>query len=110
MFSLAHVLVVNPESSIRSVSDLIQQAKAQPGKLTFASQGVGSGGHLLGEMLKFRNGIDVTHVPYRGTSHAFLISWAAASLFSLTVCQGAVHWWLMESWGTGGNGQRPRRR
>jgi tripartite-type tricarboxylate transporter receptor subunit TctC len=70
MFSLTHVLVVNPESAITSVSDLVRQAKEQPGKLTFASQGVGSGGHLLGEMLKFRNGIDVVHVPYRGTAHA----------------------------------------
>lgn len=70
MYSLAHVLVVNPESSIKSVSDLFQEAKAQPGKLTFASQGIGSGGHLLGEMLKFRTGIDVVHVSYRGTSHA----------------------------------------
>ena len=70
MYSLTHVLVVNPESSIKSVSDLVKQAKDQPGKLTFASQGVGSGGHLLGEMLKFRNGLDVVHVPYRGTAHA----------------------------------------
>ena len=70
MFSLTHVLVVNTESSIKSVSDLVKHAKDQPGKLTFASQGVGSGGHLLGEMLKFRNGLDVVHVPYRGTAHA----------------------------------------
>ena len=70
MYSLTHVLVVNPESSIKTVSDLVKEAKAQPGKLTFASQGVGSGGHLLGEMFKFRNGLDVVHVPYRGTAHA----------------------------------------
>lgn len=70
MFSLPHVLVVNPESPIKTVADLVGAAKAQPGKLSFASQGVGSGGHLLGEMLKHRTGIDVVHVPYRGTAHA----------------------------------------
>lgn len=70
MFSLPHVLVVNPESPIKTVGDLVEAAKAQPGKLSFASQGVGSGGHLLGEMLKHRTGIDVLHVPYRGTAHA----------------------------------------
>lgn len=70
IFSFPHVLAVSPEGSIKSVSDLVKQAKEQPGKLTFASQGIGSGGHLLGEMLKYRAGIDVVHVPYRGTAPA----------------------------------------
>jgi tripartite-type tricarboxylate transporter receptor subunit TctC len=70
VFSVAHVLVVNPDSPVRSVNDLVKLAKENPGKLSFASQGVGSGGHLLGEMLKHRAGIEVVHVPYRGTAQA----------------------------------------
>jgi tripartite-type tricarboxylate transporter receptor subunit TctC len=70
MFSLPHVLVVPPDSPAKSVKDLVALAKEQPGKLSFASQGVGSGGHLLGEMFKSRMNVDVQHVAYRGTAQA----------------------------------------
>ena len=48
MFSVAHVLVVNPESPVKTVSDLVKLAKDQPGKLSFASQGVGTAGTFSG--------------------------------------------------------------
>ena len=64
------VLVANAQSGIRSLQDLIAQAKANPGKLTYASTGVGATPHLATEMLKAATGIDITHVPYRGSPPA----------------------------------------
>lgn len=64
------VLVANAQSGIRSIADLVAQAKANPGKLTYASTGVGATPHLAGEMLKTMTGIDITHVPYRGSPPA----------------------------------------
>jgi tripartite-type tricarboxylate transporter receptor subunit TctC len=53
-----------------SLKELIAYAKANPGKLTFASQGNGSTGHMIGEQFKVMAGIDITHVPYRGAAPA----------------------------------------
>src|SRR5262252_5426514 len=64
------VLVVNPKSSIRTVRDLLAQAKANPEKLTIASSGNGTGSHLTAELLQNMGGIKLTHVPYKGTSPA----------------------------------------
>lgn len=64
------VLVANAQSGIRSVKDLVAAAKAAPGKLTYASTGVGATPHLAGEMLKTMTGIDIAHVPYRGSPPA----------------------------------------
>lgn len=64
------VIAVNPDSKIRTLSELIQRAKAEPGKLTFASAGNGSGSRFTGELLKASAGIDLTHVPYRGPAEA----------------------------------------
>ncbi len=65
-----HWLVVHKDSPIRSLADLVAQSKAKAGGLTFASQGIGTGGQLLAEMLKTRTGIAGTHVPYRGSGPA----------------------------------------
>ncbi len=62
-----NVLVVNPGSSVRSVADFIAEAKAKPGQVNFASAGIGSGTHLNLEKFKLATGIDVVHVPYKGT-------------------------------------------
>ncbi|MEJ0069975.1 MAG: tripartite tricarboxylate transporter substrate-binding protein [Pseudomonadota bacterium] len=53
---------------MRSVAELVAYAKAHPGKLNFASQGNGSTAHLAGELFKIKAGIDIAHVPYRGTA------------------------------------------
>jgi tripartite-type tricarboxylate transporter receptor subunit TctC len=66
----ANILVVNPAVPARSLQELIAYAKANPGKLTFASQGNGSTGHIVGEQLKLVAGIDIVHVPYRGAAPA----------------------------------------
>jgi tripartite-type tricarboxylate transporter receptor subunit TctC len=64
------VVVVRRDSPIRSVADLLRSAKAAPGKLSYASAGMGSFAHLSGELFKWRAGVDIVHVPYRGTAPA----------------------------------------
>ncbi|MBW8268666.1 Bug family tripartite tricarboxylate transporter substrate binding protein [Caldovatus aquaticus] len=65
-------LIVKADSPYRSVADLIAAARAQPGRLTFASAGVGSAQHLSGELLKRLAGVDIVHVPYRGAAPAIV--------------------------------------
>jgi tripartite-type tricarboxylate transporter receptor subunit TctC len=65
-----NVLVVNPSVGAGSVQELIALAKAQPGKLSYASQGTGSNGQVNGELFKQRAGIDLLHVPYKGSAPA----------------------------------------
>ncbi|MEY3739595.1 MAG: hypothetical protein RLZZ192_270 [Pseudomonadota bacterium] len=64
--SFPNVLLVSPESGIKSLKDLVDRAKKEPGKLTFASTGSGSASHLQGELFNQRAGIDIVHVPYKG--------------------------------------------
>jgi tripartite-type tricarboxylate transporter receptor subunit TctC len=66
----ANILVVHPDVPAKSMKDLVAYAKANPGKLTFASQGNGSSGHIVGEQFKQVAGIDIVHVPYRGAAPA----------------------------------------
>jgi tripartite-type tricarboxylate transporter receptor subunit TctC len=70
MISTAHILVVPEASRARSVSELVALAKSKPEGLTFASQGIGAGGHLLGELLRARTGTTLQHVPYKGSAPA----------------------------------------
>jgi tripartite-type tricarboxylate transporter receptor subunit TctC len=73
---IAHVLdaegllVVHPDVKATSVADVIALAKAQPGKLTYASGGTGTTSHLAGEMFKSMAKVDIVHVPYKGNSPA----------------------------------------
>jgi len=64
------ILVVAPNSSIKSVQDLVKVARAQPGKLSYASAGVGSPAHLMGELFKSRQSIFAVHIPYTGAPAA----------------------------------------
>ena len=64
------VIVVPANSPAKSLKDLVAMAKAEPGKLTYASAGNGSSGHLAGELLKSTAKIDVLHVPYKGGAPA----------------------------------------
>jgi tripartite-type tricarboxylate transporter receptor subunit TctC len=68
LVEMPHVLVVPPDSPFRTMADLVAAARAHPGSLTYASVGVGSGAHILGEMLKSEAGLDIVHAPYRGSS------------------------------------------
>jgi len=65
-----YVLVVIPSVPVNSVPELIAYAKANPGKLNFASVGIGTPPHLAGEMLKVQAGIDIVHIPFHGTGAA----------------------------------------
>jgi tripartite-type tricarboxylate transporter receptor subunit TctC len=65
-----NVLVVNPELPVNSVADLIKLAKAKPGTINFASSGSGTSIHLSGELFKTMAGVDMMHVPYKGSSPA----------------------------------------
>jgi tripartite-type tricarboxylate transporter receptor subunit TctC len=67
-----NILVVPSESSIKSLKDFVDQAKKEPGKITFASTGNGSASHLQGELFNSLAGIDTTHVPYKGGSPALV--------------------------------------
>lgn len=66
----ANVLVVHPSVPARNLKELIALAKAQPGKLNFASSGLGSSNHMAGELLKVMAGINIVHVPYKGNAPA----------------------------------------
>jgi len=67
---VANVLVVNPSVPAKTVQELIALAKKEPGKLSYASQGVGSNGQVTGELFKQRTGVDLLHVPYKGSAPA----------------------------------------
>ena len=67
---VANVLVVHPSVPAQNVQELIALAKAKPGQLSYASQGTGSNGQVTGELFKQRAGIDMLHVPYKGSAPA----------------------------------------
>jgi tripartite-type tricarboxylate transporter receptor subunit TctC len=68
--TVPNVLIVGKSLPVKNVTELVAYAKANPGKLTFASPGAGSGAHLAGELLKADAGIDMLHVPYTGIAPA----------------------------------------
>ena len=78
-----YLLVVHPAVPASSVSQLVAYAKANPGKLSFASAGVGTSAHLAGEMFKHMAGINTVHVPYKGGAPALndLLSGQVAYMF-----------------------------
>jgi len=65
-----NVLVAHPSTGFKTVKDLITAAKAKPDTLSYASPGVGSGLHLAGELFKHQAGLEILHVPYKGTGPA----------------------------------------
>jgi tripartite-type tricarboxylate transporter receptor subunit TctC len=80
------VLAVNPALPAKTVPELIALAKANPGKITMASSGNGSGLHLSGELFKMMAGVDLVHVPYRGEALAItdLIAGQVQMMFATT--------------------------
>lgn len=72
MASMPTVLLVHPSVPVRSLKELVQLAKANPGKLNFGSGGAGTSNHLASELLKGIAKIDLVHVPYKGASQAML--------------------------------------
>jgi tripartite-type tricarboxylate transporter receptor subunit TctC len=66
----ANVLVINNDVPAHSVRELVALAKAKPGAVTYASQGIGSSAHMAAEQFRLAAGIDIVHVPYRGSAPA----------------------------------------
>lgn len=65
-----NMLVVHPSLPVKSVPELIAFAKQRPGKLSYASSGIGGAPHLAGELFKYMAGVDIVHVPYKGAAPA----------------------------------------
>jgi tripartite-type tricarboxylate transporter receptor subunit TctC len=70
LVTVPELLVVTPSFPAQTVAELVAMAKAQPGKLSYASSGNGSAQHLAAELFKLRTGTDIQHVPYKGGSLA----------------------------------------
>ncbi|WP_270933385.1 tripartite tricarboxylate transporter substrate binding protein [Falsiroseomonas oryzae] len=68
--TVPNALVVHPSVPARSVAELVAYVKANPGRLSFGSTGVGGANHLAGELFKAMAGLDIVHVPYRGAAPA----------------------------------------
>jgi len=68
--STPNIIVVNPSVKAGSLNELVSLAKAEPGKLTYASAGNGSTSHICGETLKVIEGVDIVHIPYQGPAPA----------------------------------------
>jgi len=86
IFRVPQVMEVNPSIPAKTVPEFIAFAKANPGKVNMASAGIGSVQHVAGELFKFMTGIDMIHVPYRGTTPALtdLLAGQAQVMFDVT--------------------------
>ena len=86
IFHVPQVMVVHPSVPAKTVPEFIAYAKANPGKVNMASAGIGSVHHVAGELFKFMTGIDMIHVPYRGTTPAMtdLLAGQAQVMFDVT--------------------------
>jgi tripartite-type tricarboxylate transporter receptor subunit TctC len=88
--SSPEVLVVSPALPVNTFADFVAYGKANPGKLNFASAGVGTTPHLAGEMFKQRTGIDAIHIPYRGIGASFTDTMAGKVQFAFSSIAGAL--------------------
>ncbi len=92
---VAFVVVVNPSITVKNIKELIEYSKANPGKLSYASPGVGSTAHMLGEQLRLDGGLDWVHIPYGGSgSGKFIIDVIGgstpAAVISIAVAAASV--------------------
>ena len=86
------VLVVHPSFPANNVKELIEQAKAKPGQLVYASAGNGTSTHIIGEMLKRTAGVDILHVPYKGSGAAVIDVMAGrANMYFDTLASSLPH-------------------
>jgi tripartite-type tricarboxylate transporter receptor subunit TctC len=91
IFLVPQVMVVNPSFPATTVPEFIAYAKANPGKINMASGGIGSVHHVAGELFKFMTGVDMVHVPYRGSAPALtdLIAGQVQVMFDVTSSSAA---------------------
>lgn len=83
--SIPFVLVVSPSLPVTSIREFLALARREPGKLTFSSAGIGTSNHLAGELLKAMAGVDLVHVPYKGSAPALadLLAGRVSAMFDL---------------------------
>jgi tripartite-type tricarboxylate transporter receptor subunit TctC len=72
LFSSANLVLVPNSSPAKNMAELIALAKSMGGKMTYASQSIGSGGHISGEIVKSKNKVELVHVPYKGSAPALI--------------------------------------
>jgi tripartite-type tricarboxylate transporter receptor subunit TctC len=90
--SIPQLLAVNPSTPFKSINDVVAAARAQPGKLSYASAGNGTPSHIAGELLKLKTGIDLLHVPYKGGGPAVTDTLAGhVPMLFLTAAVVVVH-------------------
>jgi len=89
-YAMPHALIVQADSPIKSVPDLVRELKANPGKFNYASGGNGSGAHLCAELFKAMAGVDVVHVPYRGAPEIITAVIGGSALFGFPTLSTAV--------------------
>ena len=82
MFTFPFLLLVNSGLPVRSLAELVAYAKARPGQLNYGSPGVGTGGHLVTELMVKRTGIDAVHVPYQATTQQMMAAAAGTLQFT----------------------------
>jgi tripartite-type tricarboxylate transporter receptor subunit TctC len=92
MIRQPQVLLANPSLPAKTVPELIAYAKANPGRITMASAGIGSTGHLVGEFFKMTAGVDLVHVPYRGAGPALTDLLGGQVLVSFAGIAGSIEY------------------
>ena len=92
MIRQPQIMLANPSLAARTVPELIAYAKANPGKITTASAGIGSTGHLMGEFFKMTVGVDLVHVPYRGAGPALTDLLGGQVLISFAGIAGSIEY------------------
>ena len=91
MAHIPNVLVVRPDFPAKTVAELVAHAKANPGKLNYGSQGIGTASHLTGELFMTLTGTKLIHVPYKGNTAAVLTDIIAGHLDMSFIQFAAVH-------------------
>jgi tripartite-type tricarboxylate transporter receptor subunit TctC len=86
------IMLASPSIAAKTVPELIAYAKANPGKITMASAGTGSSGHLAGEMFKMMAGVNMVHVPYRGAGPALTDLLGGQVLTSIVGTTGSIEY------------------
>ncbi len=84
------VLVVTPSLGLKTVKDLVDLAKSKPGQINYASAGIGSGAHINAEQFKLATGINIVHVPFKGTPEALTNVIGGSVSFFFSPITGAV--------------------
>ncbi|MCC7348396.1 MAG: tripartite tricarboxylate transporter substrate binding protein [Variibacter sp.] len=82
LYRFPFLLVANPDLGVKTVAELVAHAKARPGRLNYGSPGIGTGGHLVTELLVKRTGIEAVHVPYQATTQQLLAAAAGTLQFT----------------------------